>query len=55
MSRDECFAQQTRAALRQLCRMLLNKTRTSRLAKPKGFQRAREKRAMEPNKRNCIT
>ena len=29
MSRDECFAQLTRAALRQLCRMLLSKPRDS--------------------------
>ena len=30
LSRDECFAQLTRAALRQLCRMLLSKPRASR-------------------------
>ena len=29
LSRDECFAQLTRAALRQLCRMLLSKPRDS--------------------------
>ena len=29
LSRDECFAQLTRAALRQLCRMLLSKPRNS--------------------------
>ena len=29
MSRDECFAQLTRAALRQPCRMLLSKPRNS--------------------------
>ena len=44
MSRDEYFAQLTRAALKQLCRMLLS----LELLKLK-------KRAMKPNKRNCIT
>ena len=42
VSRDECFAQLTRAALKQLCRMLLSKPRASR---------TREERAIEPKKK----
>ena len=40
--------------LDNFCKMLLSKFWVSQLAKPRGFQKDREKRTMESNKESCI-